>query len=647
MNAVYSHPVRHSGKFAAWFGGVAAVAGMLTLAGWAFHLPRLTAWDNRVAQMPNNAIGVVAAGVGLICWSLYFKRVSAALGAFVALLAIATLFEHATGIDLGIDRLVLFREWGQRGTVMPGRMGVPGSLSLMIIGGALVLRNFRRTERVGVTGGILAMGIASLSLIGYVFRADPLFAIPRLTTVALQTSLMVFCLGAGLVASVVDRPPLRDLFDDSAAALLVRRALPGILLIPILLGWLSLQGQRAALFDTPFATALLVVVLIALFAFLLARASKAIATHESALAESERKFSLLFQKAAFGGALARLPDGMIVDINEGFEEMFGVTREEAIGKSSVELGINPDQAMRARMLEALMHDGFLRDQELTLFTKSGERKIFLSNLTLIELGGERYLLTTLQDITQRKAAEDALRTADRMKDEFLATLSHELRTPLTSIIGWSQMFLTSDVDARDRRIGLESIQQSAKAQAQLIEDILDISSITTGKIRVRREQIDLSAAIEAAVATVTPAAEAKRITLRLQLDRTIPPHFADPDRIQQIVWNLLSNAIKFSPKGTTVTVQLRPEKESTAIVIADEGPGIPPELLPYIFERFRQGDSSSTRVQSGLGIGLALAKSLAEIHGGSIDVESEVGRGTRFTVRLPAPAAAAVAHDTA
>ncbi|HJQ40350.1 MAG TPA: PAS domain-containing sensor histidine kinase [Thermoanaerobaculia bacterium] len=639
--------MRPSGKFAAWFGGFAAAAGLLALAGWAFHLPRLTSWDNSVSQMPNSAIGIIAAGLGLICWSLQLRRVSAALGAFTALLAMATLFEHATAIDLGIDRLVLFREWGQRGTMAPGRMGVPGSLSLLILGGALLLRNFRRTENAGVTGGVLAMGIATLSLIGYFFRADPLYAIPRFTAIAMQTSLQLFCLGAGLVASVADRPPLSHLYQNSAAAMLVRRALPWIIAIPILLGWLSLYGQRARLFDTPFGTALLVLVLIALFAFLLARASKAIATREAASAESERKFSLLFQKAAFGGALSRLPEGTFIDVNEGFEQLFGISRDEAIGRTSVELGINRDVSTRAEFLEQLTRESFLRDQELTLFTKSGERKLCLCNLTLIELEGQTYLLTTLQDITQRKAAEDALRAADRMKDEFLATLSHELRTPLTSIIGWSQMFLKLDVNPRDRRVGLESIRSSAMAQAKLIDDILDVSAITTGKMRVRREEIDLCAAIDAAVATVTPAAEAKRITLQLKLDRSIPPHLADPDRIQQIVWNLLSNAIKFSPKGSTVTVELRSEQESTAIDIIDEGPGIPSALLPYIFERFRQGDSSSTRPQAGLGIGLALAKSLAEIHGGGIDVESEVGRGTRFTVRLPAPAAAAVAHDLA
>ncbi|HEX9981785.1 MAG TPA: ATP-binding protein [Thermoanaerobaculia bacterium] len=242
-----------------------------------------------------------------------------------------------------------------------------------------------------------------------------------------------------------------------------------------------------------------------------------------------------------------------------------------------------------------------------------------------------------------RVSMNALREADRMKDEFLATLSHELRTPLTAIVGWSQMLEMLDLSEKDRELALETIGKSARAQLQLIEDVLDVSRITTGKMRLDRQQADLSVIIENALATVRPAAEAKQIPIEVKLDRSLAFQYVDPARVQQIVSNLLSNAIKFSPPGTPVEVTLRAEETSAAITVADRGPGIRRDLVPHIFERFRQGDSSARRAHAGLGLGLALAKELTELHGGTIDVETEEGRGSRFTVRLPMPVASIAA----
>ena len=628
-------------------GAYALAAALLTLTGWAFEIRRLTSWDGGASQMPNNAIAVAASGAALILWSLGRTRASTILGAFVAAIAGATLFEHLTGISLGIDTLILHREWGQKGVVAPGRMGVPSSSALFIIGLSIILR-----RRFAVTGGLFTIVIALLSLIGFVFRADPFYAIPRLTAIALQTSTMLFALGIGLMALVPERPPVSLMTGNSGAALLVRRTLPAIVLLPLLLGWLRMRGQEAGLFDTAFGTAALVLTLIILFASLLWWSAAAIAAHESAMQTSEQKFERLFRKAAFGAALARLPDGLFIDINEAFEQMFGFTRDEVIGKSSVELGINRQPSIRSDLIEELRKGGVIRNQEITLHTRSGEARTFLNNVTVVEIGGQPHLLSTIQDITERQAAAEslrrsaeALRTADRMKDEFLATLSHELRTPLTAIIGWSHLLLNADLEKQEQHVALEAIRSSAKAQSQLTEDILDVSRITTGKLRLRREHADVVKVIEAAVATVRPAAEAKRIPIRLTLDTSVPALFIDPDRIQQVVWNLLSNAIKFSPAGTPVEVRLHAEGELAVIDVIDHGPGIVRSFLPYVFERFRQADSSSSRAYAGMGIGLALAKDLVELHGGSIEVESEEGSGSHFTVRLHVPSEGAAAMD--
>lgn len=226
--------------------------------------------------------------------------------------------------------------------------------------------------------------------------------------------------------------------------------------------------------------------------------------------------------------------------------------------------------------------------------------------------------------------------ASRMKDEFLATLSHELRTPLNAIVGWTALLQTGHLDQEKSRHGLETIARSAKAQTQLIDDILDVSRIITGRLQLRSEPLNLSTVAEAALESVRLAAEAKGVTLEPVLASDAGPVLGDPARLLQVFWNLLSNAIKFTPRGGKVKVQVWRESSHVDGVVADTGIGIPSEILPHIFERFRQGDSSSTRLYGGLGLGLAIARELVDLHGGRIEVASPgEGQGSIFRVRLP------------
>lgn len=226
--------------------------------------------------------------------------------------------------------------------------------------------------------------------------------------------------------------------------------------------------------------------------------------------------------------------------------------------------------------------------------------------------------------------------ASRLKDEFLATVSHELRTPLNAILGWSQMLAAGNFDQNQVSHALKTIYRNAKSQAQLIEDILDVSRIITGKMRVNPEPIFLAPVIQNAVETLRPAIEAKNISLHLGLDFESRKVDADPDRLQQVVWNLLSNAIKFTPENGQITVKLESGESEAKVVVADTGKGISPDFLPFVFERFRQADGSITRKHGGLGLGLAIVRSIVELHGGSVEVESEGdGKGSTFTVRLP------------
>ncbi|MEG4628646.1 ATP-binding protein [Microcoleus sp. AR_TQ3_B6] len=227
--------------------------------------------------------------------------------------------------------------------------------------------------------------------------------------------------------------------------------------------------------------------------------------------------------------------------------------------------------------------------------------------------------------------------ANRAKDEFLSILSHELRTPLNAILGWSAMLRQRTLSQDKVLRALETIERNAKSQAQLIEDILDVSRIITGKLRLQVRPVNLVTVIESAIESVRLAAEAKSIRLQSVLDSQAGLLLGDANRLQQVVWNLLSNALKFTPKGGRVEIRLERVNSHAEITVSDTGPGISSEFLPFVFDRFRQHDSSTTRSYGGLGLGLAIVRQLVELHGGTVTVVSPgIGQGTTFTVTLPA-----------
>jgi PAS domain S-box-containing protein len=240
-------------------------------------------------------------------------------------------------------------------------------------------------------------------------------------------------------------------------------------------------------------------------------------------------------------------------------------------------------------------------------------------------------------VVQERQAREAAQAANRAKDEFLATLSHELRTPLNAMIGWTRMLRTRALPPHKVQKALETIERNARTQAELIEDILDVSRIITGKLRIEIKPVELPSIIDAAIDAVRPAAEAKTITIEKHTGE-LPARFAaDGARLQQVIWNLLSNAIKFTPAGGRIDVRAGLEGGQVAIAVQDSGRGISPEFKPYVFDRFRQHDSSSKRSHGGLGLGLAIVRHLVELHGGTVHCDNvSEGHGALFTVRLPA-----------
>ena len=262
---------------------------------------------------------------------------------------------------------------------------------------------------------------------------------------------------------------------------------------------------------------------------------------------------------------------------------------------------------------------------------SGDYSMRAESRTGDEVGRLVTSFNTMLGVIQKKDLERnelllKSQESNRIKDEFLATVSHELRTPLNAMLGWLQIIRTTNTEPATIERALASIERNAQAQARLVEDLIELSRVVTGKLQLRTKHMDLRGVVEAAVDVVRTAAAAKSVTIHLQLPPSPAVVSGDKDRLQQVVWNLLSNAVKFTESGGTVGVELVGDDRNYSVIVTDTGIGISPEFLPYIFERFRQADQSTTREYGGLGLGLAIAKEITELHGGGLKASSG-GRG--------------------
>ena len=290
---------------------------------------------------------------------------------------------------------------------------------------------------------------------------------------------------------------------------------------------------------------------------------------------------------------------------------------------------------------------FFGHAETGVFTERDERVLVgIAGIAAVAIDNARLYKASedarCQAEVAHRQAEDARREAEnanRLKDEFLSLVSHELRTPITAIMGWTQVLSRDTCDAETRAQALGAIDRSVRAQIRIIDDLLDVSRIITGKFGLARRLTDLGEITRVVFDVVRPAAEAKGIELSVTPEHASIPVFGDPDRLRQILWNLVANAIKFTPRGGRVGVELSRDDGLVHMIVRDTGKGISPAFLPYVFDRFRQADSSASRTQGGLGLGLAIVRHLVEMHGGTVKAESAGNdHGSTFTVSLPLPA---------
>jgi len=347
--------------------------------------------------------------------------------------------------------------------------------------------------------------------------------------------------------------------------------------------------------------------------------------------------------AALAAARRRLPDLVIADVMMPLLDGFGLLREL---RTDADLSAVPVLLLSARAGEEARVEGWSAGADGYLVKPFSARELLARveaqvNLVRVRRENEAALRASEEALQRALEAEQRARAeaqrANRMKDEFLTTLGHELRTPLNAILGWSQFLADDGVQSPERlQKGLETIERNARAQVNLIEDLLDVSRISEGKLRLDVKPVALAEVVEGALASMRPASDARQITVQTVLALNQDHVTGDPARLQQIVWNLVSNAVKFTPKGGKIQVTLERVQSHIALSVSDNGVGIKPEFLPYVFDRFRQGDQSTTRSFGGLGLGLSIVKHLVELHGGTVRVMSEgAGLGTTFVVELP------------
>ena len=330
-------------------------------------------------------------------------------------------------------------------------------------------------------------------------------------------------------------------------------------------------------------------------------------------------------------------NGIVQTWNKAAERMFGYTAAEIVGRPIL-LIIPPERRAEEDDVLARIRAGRSIEHFETVRRRKDGRLIEISlSVSPIRTPGGAIIGASkiARDITLQHRLVRAAEEASRAKDEFLATLSHELRTPLNAVLGYTRMLRIGQVDDARRERTIEVIERNAQILAQLVADVLDVSSIVTGKIRLNPSACDVAAVIQAAADVVRPAAEAKGVTLHLDLDASLESR-CDTDRMQQVLWNLLSNAVKFTPQGGRITVRARRHDGMVEVAVTDTGIGLRPESLPYLFQRFWQAESVQSREIGGLGLGLALARHFVELHGGTIAAASRgPGQGSTFTLKLP------------
>lgn len=668
------------------------LAGTFFLLGWVFDWPLVRGDRSILFNMKaNTAMATIVVAIGLIfavrqARGGVVRWISPLCGVVVAVVGLVTLAQYVLGIDLGVDQLLVRESPGALGTSSPGRMGPPAAISFCLIGFALFLQD--RSWRGFVLSQFLAAAgllIAFLPFMGYVFQVATLYSTPGATGIALVTTILLLLMNLAIFTARPAQGIMVRVLSDDAGGYVIRQLLLPTILAPCVFGMVVRIGERQQWFSAAFGDAILVTLLVAFLTLVKLHRAGVLATLDrrrtQAEAEMGRQLSLtisanaeiverdrrLQEVANTAAAMIWVADdqGMITFSNESFTIFAGSGAKSEIGSWLERIHEEDRTEFRRKfqtcfekkepfrgMARAGRADGQFRWLDVICQPRLNREGLFLGYVCTAQdvTESKEFSLQRESLLASERAARSQLEHAARMKDEFLATLSHELRTPLSAVLGWTQLLRRRDGNDAMLIEGLDTIERGARAQVQLIEDLLDLSRIASGKVRLNMHALELGTVINAAIEILRPSAETKRIRIVTEIGDNIPRLAGDPARLQQVIWNLLSNAIKFTPAGGEVRVSLSADAQNGQIEVAvqDNGQGIHPDFLPCVFDRFSQADSKPSRKHGGLGIGLALVKQIIELHGGSVRVVSPgVGRGATFTIRLPAEEAGQIPRTSA
>jgi PAS domain S-box-containing protein len=659
---------RPSQRIARIASSIIILVGCLVLIGWSLDISVLKSIVPGAATMKaNTALCFILVGISLgLQTRIRRPRTRLAQGCAIAVLTIGalTLSQYALGRNLGIDQLLFQDDPVSSATSHPGRMGANTAINFVLSGIALWLCAQRektqpqpiKFDRIKIAQSLTTVVsfIALQAILGYAYNVRVLYQLSIVTTsMALHTALMFGVLCLGIFASKSDRGWMRPLTTDYVGSMVAQRLIPVAIIVPFILGWLVLQGQEANLYDPNFALSLVAVSLMTILVGVIGRTAGMLNQVErdrkrssDRLRSTEERLQLAIEGAGQGIWDWNLTTQTLT-WDEGCKRIFGLPPSFSVTYEWHLNALHPDDRQRVADAAAnALRDHTLFDEEYRTFHPDGTLRWVLAKGRGYYDAGEPYRMSgTVLDVSDRKQTEltlaaqtEELIQTNRLKDEFLAALSHELRTPLSPILGWTQMLKNQRLTPEKTVEALNTIDRNVRQQMRLVDDLLEVSRMIQGKLKLELRLIDLVPTLQSAIETVQFAAQAKAILLEL---RGLPslPLLADGDRLQQVFWNLLSNAIKFTPEGGRVEVELWVSEDlnhAAQVRVTDTGIGIEPAFLPHVFDRFRQADGSITRKYGGLGLGLSIVRHLVELHGGMVTVESEgIGQGTTFTVKLP------------
>ena len=649
---------------------VALLLGTSNLAIWLVGaVPSISLWPGMMIMRMNTAIAITAAALSLACWGASAgpgcRRLARALGGVAGAIGALTVVQDLASVDLGLD--LLFAPATIPGDLAnalvrhPGRMSLNAALTLAFLGLALVGIDWsfpvgKRWVRFAPGVVLLASLPVTLGLVGHLLGIARFTGIFSSTNVLLHTAVALLGLCVGVLAARPHRPPASRIFSTGAEGLLLRWTLPGSTAVFFGLAWLLALGRRVGVVAPGEGTALMLYGGIVLLFGLLAAAARGVRRQEiwaQAAARdlrSGQERSRAIIDTALDGVLLMDSAGAIVDWNPAAERIFGWRRDEILGQSLADR-IIPEELRDAhrRGLERYLTTGrgtiLGKRLELEALRRDGTR--FPVELSISPLPGtaQVFFVGFLRDVTERLAAEEKLHAAkeaaeaaSRAKDDFVAALSHELRTPLTPVL-LSATVLREDMRLpAEVRAELAMMERNIGLEARLIDDLLDLTRITRGKLSLRLEPCDVHSLLSHAVDIVRDDARAKSIDVALQLAAQRSSVTGDPTRLQQVFWNLLKNAVKFTPMGGRVVIKTHdaPADERLIVEVADTGPGFPPAVAEQIFQPFEQASPDAGHRVSGLGLGLAIARGIVDLHGGAIHAESPgEGLGATFVVELP------------